>query len=457
MKKKFSASSFFLRVASLIVIFLVIIFASPLILNINSYKGELENKLSIALNTNVTVEGDIEYTFHKGPKLSVTNIIFDAGETNTLNGNIKNLNLNVNPFQLFKKEILFKKLSITNGSLSMSEVFFKSYIQNKSKIEKINFENIDIEIINNMSEIEFNNNSGILLFNTKKLIAAELKGIFSNSLYDLKYKNSKLEFNIPDLKLSLNYTSQNQTTQKNFIEIKFSEKFLFPGLKNTYIRSNIFFNDNKVIFDNTKISSSVYNGVGTIVLNTDNDNASIEANLKFGRPIFSRISNTEWISFFTKELFQLASLVSGNFQINFQHIFFNQNYFDDLNLDVSFNGGDVVLNRIQFISDKNSLELFGRLVQENNESLLFFETSFKTKQLKKLCIKVCKSKAKSNNYSMSTKGILNLKKSKFTIESFLSDKEYDQNQITAFNQNLNAIFLGNLEKTFEMKNYLKLY
>ena len=41
------------------------------------------------------------------------------------------------------------------------------------------------------------------------------------------------------------------------------------------------------------------------------------------------------------------------------------------------------MNRIQFSSDKNSLVLSGRFVQENKDLLLFFDSAFKTKQLKK--------------------------------------------------------------------------
>ena len=81
MKKDFSASKFFLKVATLIVIFLVVIFAAPLALNINDYKSDLENKLSTALNTNIRIEGDIAYTFTLGPKLRLKNISFDI-ETN---------------------------------------------------------------------------------------------------------------------------------------------------------------------------------------------------------------------------------------------------------------------------------------------------------------------------------------------------------------------------------------
>ena len=138
MKKDFSASKFFLKVATLIVIFLIVIFAAPLALNINGYKSELENKLSTAFNTNVKIEGDIAYTFNNvGPKLILKNISFDAGEGNDLNGNIENLYLNANPFKLFKKEFSFKKFAIANGSLSASEDIFKSIFKINHNSKKL--------------------------------------------------------------------------------------------------------------------------------------------------------------------------------------------------------------------------------------------------------------------------------------------------------------------------------
>ena len=223
MKEKFSTSKFFLKVAILIAVLLVTIFASPLILNLNGFKADFENKFSKLLNTNVRIEGDIEYIFNLGPQLRFENIVFDAGESNTLNGNLENLNLNVNPFKLFKKEFSLKKFSIAKGSLSISEVFFKSYILNQSQFKKINFKNIDIKIVNNLSEIEFNNNSGAFLFNPKNLIAAQLKGFFSNSSYNLKYKNNKLEISIPEIKLSLEHERRDLTNNNGFVKIKFSE------------------------------------------------------------------------------------------------------------------------------------------------------------------------------------------------------------------------------------------
>ena len=457
MKKYFSASKFFLKVATLIVIFLVVIFAAPLALNINDYKSDLENKLSTALNTNIRIEGDIAYTFTLGPKLRLKNISFDAGEGNTLDGNIENLYLNVNPFELFKKKFSFKKFSIANGSLSVSDDFFKSYIQNKLQFKKITFKNMDIKIVNNLSEIKFDSNDGVFLFNSQNLVTAKLHGTFSNLLYDLKYKNNKLEISIPEIKLSLEHVRRDLTNNNGFVKIKFSEKLLFPGFRNTYIKSDILLANSKLELNNAKISSAIYNGIGKVSLQKNNGLAFINADLKFGRSNFSRASESDWVSFFNKEIFQIASLMNGNFKINFQNVFLDRNYFDKVDLDISLNGGDIVLNRVQFSSDKNSLDLSGRFIQENKDFLLFFDSTFETKQLKKFCFQACESKATTNSYSMKAKGALNLKNSKFTIESFFSDKEYSQPQIVDLNQRLKTIFFGDLAKTFDLKNYFKLY
>ena len=457
MKKNFSASKFFLKVATLIVIFLVVIFAAPLALNINSYKSDLENKLSTMLNTNVRIEGEITYTFNLGPKLRLKNISLDAKEGNTLDGNIENLYLNVNLFKLFKKKFSFKNFSIANGSLSVSDDFFKSYIQNKLQFEKITFKNMDIRIVNNLSEIKFDSNNGVFLFNSQNLVTAKLEGSFSNLGYDLSYKNNKLNISIPATRLSLEHISENLINNNGFVKIKFSKKLLFPGFRNVYIKSNTAFTNSQVELKNISISSALYNGVGKVSLQKINDLAFVNADLKFGRSNFSRVSKLEWVSFFNKEIFQIASLMNGNFKINFQNVFLNRNYFDNINLDISFNGGDIVLNRVQFSSEKNSLDLSGRFIQENKDFLLFFDSTFETKQLKSLCIKACGSKATTDSYSMKAKGTLNLKNSKFIIENFFSDKKYNQAQIVDLNQRLKTIFFGDLAKTFELKNYFKLY
>ena len=58
---------------------------------------------------------------------------------------------------------------------------------------------------------------------------------------------------------------------------------------------------------------------------------------------------------------------------------------------------------------------------------------------------------------MKAKGALNLKNSKFTIESFFSDKEYSQASNCGSKPKIKTIFFGDLAKTFDLKNYFKLY
>ena len=56
---------------------------------------------------------------------------------------------------------------------------------------------MDIRIVNKLSEIEFDSNNGVFLFNSQNLVTAKLEGSFSNLGYDLRYKNNKLKISIP--------------------------------------------------------------------------------------------------------------------------------------------------------------------------------------------------------------------------------------------------------------------
>ena len=88
---------------------------------------------------------------------------------------------------------------------------------------------------------------------------------------------------------------------------------------------------------------------------------------------------------------------------------------------------------------------------------MFFNTKFRTNQLKKLCNRSCNSRALQDQYSMIAQGTLNIKKAKITIDDFFSNKSYSRSEIENLNDNLNAMLSGNLEKSFVLKNFLSLY
>ena len=240
------------------------------------------------------------------------------------------------------------------------------------------------------------------------------------------------------------------------MQIKSASNLLFPGLKNIYLRSDISANKEKIVLENIKLTSATYSGVGRIEIELQ-PRIFVKIDMSFGRTNFTNISSLELASFINDDLFELASQFNGSFNLQFKHIIMDQNYFDDLNLDVNFESGDVVLNNIEFISEDNNLQLSGRIFQESNDKLMFFKTKFRTSQLKKLCIQACKSKAETNQYSMVSQGTLDIKKSKIYLDEFFSNKKHDAAEISNLNLNLNSMLAGNLKKTFSLKNFLSIY
>ena len=436
---------------------MITVFIYPAFLNLNNYKSNFEMELSAALKTNVKIEGDIKYTLKTGPKLQFKNIFFESGEGNTINGKVEIFNATINPFNMFKKNFSFKNFSVANGSISISKKFFKLFIKNnKKKFKKINFKNIDLKIINNKSEIEFNNNNGKFFFNKKTISGANIEGLFSGLSYEFRLKNQKLEFKIPSIKLFLEFSINGSKNKRDLLQIKFANKIFFPGFKNIYFRSDVISNNNSIELNNVKITSSVYSGLGSLKI-YHNPKPFVSIDLSFGRTNFASISDSKWVSFFKKDLFEVAKLINGNIKIKFKHIILENKYFDDLHIDVSFDNGDIITNNIDFISDKHTLNLSGRFIQNKNDSLFFFNSKFSTNRLKKLCIKVCKSTVLTDNYSMESKGTFNIKKSKFFVDYFSSQKKLSKLELNMLNKDLNSVFSGNLEKVFFLNNFLKLY
>ena len=458
MKKKFSINKFFLKISILFILILLTFFVSPLFLNLNNYKSNFEMELSSLLKTSVKIEGNIEYSFKTGPKLLFKNIFFESGQANTINGQFEKLNIITNPFGIFKKNFSFTNFSIDSGNISISESFIQTFKKNNKKIfKKIDFKNVDLKIINSQSEIEFNNNTGKIFFNKENIFGAAIEGLFSDLFYQFRFKNNNLDFKVPSVKLFLEYSFDNFKNKNSFLQVKFANKIFFPGFKNIYFRSNIFFSDRSIKLNDIKITSSVYSGLGSAKIEPNQNSPFFNLDLVFGRTNFSSILDSSWVSFFNKDLFKIAKLINGNIKVKFRNIILEDDYFDNLNIDVTFNNGDIILNNVDFISDDHSFNLSGRFVQNENDFLLFFNSKFSTNQLKKLCNKYCQSKALKDNYSMETKGILNIKKSKFYLDDFFSSKRLAKAELDRLNQDLNNIFSGNLEKVFVLKNFLSLY
>lgn len=457
MKKDFSKIKFFLIIFSILVTLLVLIFISPLFVNLNTLKSSIELELNSAFSTSSSIEGNIVYSLKTGPKINIENIVFRKNNEEGVDGNINQIQISVIPFDIFQKKVNFMNIRITDGSLSVPEEVAKLLTtKNTSGLKKLNIENVSIKILNKQSEIQIDNNEGTILYKDEQVSDANISGIIGNLNYNLNLDNSKFNFSIPKKNFNVEYLFNKDKNFPSLVQIKSASNLLFPGLKNIYLRSDISANKEKIVLENIKLSSSTYSGIGRIEIELQ-PRIFVKTDMSFGRTNFTNISSTELASFINFDLFELASQFNGSFNLQFKHIITDQNYFDDLNLDVNLESGDIVLNNMQFISKDNNLQLSGHIFQENNDKLMFFKTKFRTNQLKKLCIQACKSKAETNQYSMVSQGTLDIKKSKIYVDEFFSYKKYDSTEINTLNLNLNAMLAGNLKKTFSLKNFLSIY
>ncbi len=457
MKKDFSKIKFFLITFSILVTLLVLIFISPLFVNLNTLKSSIELELNSAFSTSSSIEGNIVYSLKTGPKINIENIVFRKNNEEGVDGNINQIQISVIPFDIFQKKVNFMNIRITDGSLSVPEEVAKLLTtKNTSGLKKLNIENVSIKIFNKQSEIQIDNNEGTILYKDEQVSDANISGIIGNLNYNLNLDSSKFNFSIPKKNFNVEYLFNKDKNFPSLVQIKSASNLLFPGLKNIYLRSGISANKEKIVLENIKLTSSTYSGVGRIEIELQ-PRIFVKTDMSFGRTNFTNISSTELASFINFDLFELASQFNGSFNLQFKHIIMDQNYFDDLNLDVNLESGDIVLNNMQFISKDNNLQLSGHIFQENNDKLMFFKTKFRTNQLKKLCIQACKSKAETNQYSMVSQGTLDIKKSKIYVDEFFSNKKYDSTEINTLNLNLNAMLAGNLKQTFSLKNFLSIY
>ena len=457
MKNKFSINKFFLKVAFVFISCLVLFFTLPFLLNLNSFKNNLEIELTSILGSHVKIDGDIVYSIKTGPKLKLDNVVFENEVNEGLSGNINEIEFFINPIDFLTQDFNFKKINLINGSLSVPELFvYGFYNYNKSQLEEISFHNVDFKIFNEQSEFQIDSNSGIFIFNNNKLTSSKFYGLISNLDYEIKFKNNVIDFSIPQIKFALEFLLPKQPEQNNFLQIKSASNIFFPGFNNIYLRSGVQLGTDKIILNNIKLTSAIYNGLGNIEIYLK-PNLLFKTDLVFGRTNFSSISSSVLSDFLSNDILDIASNFNAHFKIKFKHLIIDQAYFDDLNIDIKFVGGDIILNNVEFISANNNFLLTGRIVEDNKDKLMFFKSKFSTNQLKKMCLKTCKSYPLSNDYVMVAQGTFNLKKAKFYLEEFFSNKNYNKEELELLTNRLNSIIAGNISKSLELKSYLSIY
>ena len=457
MKQKFFLNKFFFKISAICILAFGIFFLGPFIFNIEAYKNKLELILSSTFDAEAKIESNIEYSIKFGPKIILNNILFENNSDEGLSGNINSIEIFINPIDIVTKKFNLHKIKLLNGSMSVHYNFIERLIkENNNQFSNLQFENIDFKIFNNNSEFQLDGNHGSLISQKSQLIGSQITGSLGTYSYQLRFKDNLINFSIPRIKLEIEYQLKSDKLQNSFLQIKSANNLFFPGLDNIYLRTNVILEKDDVSLKDIKLTSSAYNGFGSVNFKT-NPNLTITTDLTFGRTNFTNIPNKIITNFFQNTLFDLASMFNANFKINFKHILIDQDYFEDLYLDIKFLEGDIIINNFELVSNSNNLIFSGRIVDENKDKLFFFNTKFRTKNLKKLCLKICKNPPLKENYSMVAEGVYNIRHAKLTLDDFFSDRKYNKQDLTDLSNKINTMNEGSFERFLQLKNFLSLY
>ena len=324
-------------------------------------------------------------------------------------------------------------------------------------LKKLNFKNIDIKIYNNFSEIQFDNSSGNLQFSKNQLNFIKSQGDFGTLKYDFLFQNEKIRFEMPEIKFNIIYNI-NKINKTPVIQVQYANEILFPQFKNISAKSEINYKPNlkKINFNNMIVTSSIFSGNGSIELLYEQD-LFARSKFSFYRTNFNNLELKKLSNFFQKNLFLISNDINASIEIELSNIILYKNYFDNIKLYISFENGDIILHNIDFTSDKNFLSIKGRIIKDNNDRLMFFESKFKTEDLKKLCVQICKSKIQKNNLEVDFVGSFNIGKSKFNLDEIKGLNSFTKADVSTINTSLNKLIDGNFEKALFLDNYLSLF
>ena len=204
------------------------------------------------------------------------------------------------------------------------------------------------------------------------------------------------------------------------------------------------------------VTSSIFSWNGSIELLYEQD-LFTRSKFSFYRTNFNNLELKKLSNFFQKNLFLISNNINASIEIELSNIILYKNYFDNIKLYISFENGDIILHNIDFASDKNFLSIKGRIIKDNNDRLMFFESKFKTEDLKKLCVQICKSKIQKNKLDVDFIGSFNIGKSKFNLDQIKGLNSFAKADLSAINTSLNKLIDGKFEKALLLDNYLSLF
>lgn len=443
---------------SLIIFLFAFYICVPFLINFDDQKKiRIENLVSETISYDTKINGDIQYKLNPLPVLEISNINLTKNNENSI---LEKVILNISIFDLIRNRFTYGDVLLSGGEfiIDLNNAGDLSIISN-FKNKKIKFNDVNLRFFNGKESFNLNQSNIKIFFKNKEIEQINGKFNIGEVSFQIYYKEDQLSLKSKEIDFKVSI--ENFSKDKKNVRLNFNQTTFFPGIKKLYTDFEFEKNEETIYIKTNKFNTNLFSGF--VEIKKNNPRYPIEITGKFENANFKKIDFLEFEKFLQRNLSVLANIFDAKVSLLFENMKTKEGIFDNAKITVNFLKGDMVLDNLNLESDVNKLNVKGRNILYQKDNLFFYDLIFETSNIKNLCTLVCLDKSlvnKINNkeFKLKSKGLLNIDKSKVTVEENFTDKQFNDNELKKLSTTLNtSIISGKLENLFNISRYFNLF
>lgn len=443
---------------SLIIFLFAFYICVPFLINFDDQKKiRIENLVSETISYDTKINGDIQYKLNPLPVLEISNINLTKNNENSI---LEKVILNISIFDLIRNRFTYGDVLLSGGEfiIDLNNVRDLSIISN-FKNKKIKFNDVNLRFFNGKESFNLNQSNIKIFFKNKEIEQINGKFNIGEVSFQIYYKEDQLSLKSKEIDFKVSI--ENFSKDKKNVRLNFNQTTFFPGIKKLYTDFEFEKNEETIYIKTNKFNTNLFSGF--VEIKKNNPRYPIEITGKFENANFKKIDFLEFEKFLQENLSVLANIFDAKVSLLFENMKTKEGIFDNAKITINFLKGDMILDNFNLESDVNKLNVKGRNILYQKDNLFFYDLIFETSNIKNLCTLVCLDKSlvnKINNkeFKLKSKGLLNIDKSKVTVEENFTDKQFNDNELKKLSTTLNtSIISGKLENLFNISRYFNLF
>lgn len=443
---------------SLIIFLFAFYICVPFLINFDDQKKiRIENLFSETISYDTKINGDIQYKLNPLPVLEISNINLTKNNENSI---LEKVILNISIFDLIRNRFTYGDVLLSGGEfiIDLNNAGDLSIISN-FKNKKIKFNDVNLRFFNGKESFNLNQSNIKIFFKNKEIEQINGKFNIGEVSFKIYYKEDQLSLKSKEIDFKVSI--ENFSKDKKNVRLNFNQTTFFPGIKKLYTDFEFEKNEETIYIKTNKFNTNLFSGF--VEIKKNNPRYPIEITGKFENANFKKIDFLEFEKFLQENLSVLANIFDAKVSLLFENMKTKEGIFDNAKITINFLKGDMILDNFNLESDVNKLNVKGRNILYQKDNLFFYDLIFETSNIKNLCTLVCLDKSlvnKINNkeFKLKSKGLLNIDKSKVTVEENFTDKQFNDNELKKLSTTLNtSIISGKLENLFNISRYFNLF